>query len=183
MSASKDGAVPLEGVTVGDAAGPSRIGQEVIPFTREFIVDRTYGARAGWALGMYVTIRGGNLLVGAIGVLIGLVILLAEGLDSIWWVMVLIGAFVVFALPLLLVAGGLVNQRSAPAGTRFRSGFGAERFAVEGPLISSTVAYTMYRRAVRHGDFVFLRQRANKQWGAWPGELFGDEDLARFPQN
>lgn len=157
--------------------------EETIPFTREFTVDGTYGARAGWALGIYLTVRNGNLVVGLLGVLLGVVILVVQGPGSVWWVLMLIGTFIALALPLLLVAAGLMSRRSAPAGTLFRSGFGEERFAVESPLVSSTVVYAMYRRAIRHGKFVFLRLRSNKQWGAWPGELFGDEDLARFPQN
>lgn len=70
--------------------------------------------------------------------------------------------------------------RSAPVGSRYALGLGENAMRLEGPLASSEVKYIAFRRVIVRGGFVFLQQRANKQYSVLPIELLPGADLDRL---
>ena len=94
-------------------------------------------------------------------------------LITLWGVLVLLYAFILIAL-----RRGM--SRSTPVSTRYALGLGDEAMRMEGPLVSSEVKYAAFRKVAVKKGFVFLQQRANKQYSALPTELLPGSDLDRL---
>ena len=157
---------------------------DAIPLTREYVVDERFPGRAAWALLKQHTFRRGMPWVGFAIILFGLALFALKPDDG-WFALVIAGLGVLSTLvlpALIYVTVQRVARRQFPIGSVLRTGFGAERFAVESPTLSATLDYSMFTDTQRRGDFVFLRQASTKAWGLYPGVLFSDEDLARFPR-
>lgn len=154
---------------------------EAPPLTREYTIDTRFAARAG-SVAAGQTLRTPWPWLGlATAALAGTLVL--YGVSFMGWVagfLVLVGV----SIPLLAYfTMRRIAQRQFPPGTVLKIGFGDEFVSTQTPLESSTTAYSAYSGANRRGDIVLLRQRASKAWGIVPGQLFTDEDLARFPQD
>lgn len=67
---------------------------------------------------------------------------------------------------------------SIPTGSLIAIGFRDETVASRGPQGHGEVNYSVYQSVDRRGDFVFLRQRGMRSYGALPAELFTPESLA-----
>lgn len=157
--------------------------QAPIPYTREFVVDAGYATRVSRAVVLDLWVRRPTMYIGIVAIVLAVLLVTSRPDESAWLLLLVIGVLFVFVLPVVaVVAGGRALRKQAPVGSRFRSGFASDRFVIDGPSATSALAYSLYRGSRRKGEFVYLRMRANRRWVAFPGQLFGDEDLARFPQ-
>ena len=154
-----------------------------IPLTREFVVDERFPGQAAWALVKQHSFRRGMPWLGFGIIAFGILFVALKPGEWFGWVIVGLGLLSTVILPaVIFFSVRRVARRQYPDGSRLRTGFGTERFAVDSPSLSATLDYSMYSAVRRRGDFVFLRQASTKAWGLYPGVLFSDEDLARFPQ-
>lgn len=67
---------------------------------------------------------------------------------------------------------------SIPAGSLLTIGFRDTTIASKGPQGNSEVNYSVYQSVEARGNFVFLRQRGIRLYGALPAEMFSTESLA-----
>jgi hypothetical protein len=151
------------------------------PLDREHTVDEGFAGRAA-AVMAGESLRSPWPWIGLATAALAMALALLGA--EIMWVIVVIALLGTVLLPFLtyfLVRR--IARRQFPPGSVLRIGFGDEYVSTQSPLESSTTAYSMYSGAKRRGDFVLLRMRANNAWGIVPGQLFTDEDLARFPQS
>ena len=154
---------------------------EAIPLTREFTVDPGFATRVSFALVKRYFVRRPTTWIG-LGFILVAVALAIMGADVMWIVvLVLLVATIVFPV-LVFLAGRRQVRRQFPVGTVMRTGFGPTRFTNAAPGFTSSVDYTYYSQAERDGEFVALRRVTPKTWVLFPGVLFGEEDIARFPQ-
>ncbi|CAN5253396.1 hypothetical protein BH11ACT3_BH11ACT3_11900 [soil metagenome] len=154
---------------------------EQIPLTREFTVDEGYATKASWALTRRLVVQRATTWLGLIfaAVAVGLALL---GVDIMWWLALLLVVAVLVPIPLVFSSVRRGYRKSFPPGTVLQTGFGTTRFTNAAPQFTTTLDYTIYDAARREGDFVWLRRRDTKRgWSVFPGALFGDDDLARFP--
>jgi hypothetical protein len=152
------------------------------PLTGEFVVDAGYPARVA-AVTAGETLRTPWPWLGLATAVLGAGLALLGGPEWLW-IVAGVALFVALFLPLvtyLLIRQ--VGRRQFPPGSVLRIGFGDQFLSAQTPMESSTTAYATFSGAKRRGDFVLLRNRSNRAWSAVPGQLFTDEDLARFPQS
>jgi len=153
---------------------------DVIPLTREYTVDAGYTGRVAWVLVKRIFLRRPSTWLGAAAA-VGAIVLALLGVDPMWWVAgALVFVTVLFPAFVYLATRRAFSKRF-PVGTLLATGFGEQRFRSDGPNFSSNINYTFFSRAERDGEFVALKQVTPKAWSYFPGVLFGDEDLARFP--
>ena len=153
-----------------------------IPLTREYVTDERFPGRAAWALVRQTFFRRTMPWTGILIIVFGVAFVALKPGEGFGWAIAGLGVLATVVLPAIAYFGvRRVARRQYPTGSRLRTGFG-DRFAVESPNLSATVDYSTYSAVKRRGDFVFLRQASTKSWGLYPGALFGDDDLARFPQ-
>jgi hypothetical protein len=152
-----------------------------IALTREFTVDAGYAGRVARAVTKRFLLRRPTTWL-ELGVIAIAVLLALLGVTIMWWFAGLITLLVLLIPAALYFPSRRAFARRFPAGTVLRMGFGETRFRNDGPDFSSTVDYALYSKAERDGDFVALRQGPTRTWSYFPGTLFADQDLARFPQ-
>lgn len=154
---------------------------EPVPYTASYTVDPGFPARAARANARMVLLRGPWLWVGVGFVLLGFAVV---GLDAPTYAAIAIafGVLFVVALPLILLVGGRRTfARQLPPGSVLQAGFGDQTFSTSGPQGSSVILYDAFSSSRRSGDLVLLKARASRKWSLYPGALFSDADLARFP--
>ena len=158
---------------------------ELLRFERSFTTDANYPGKVTRGLFRYLVLRPTRLIAPGIVLIIFVVLAVANGIagDPSTATLVVPGAYVL----LFVLLYGLIYLRTArvmrmriPAGSIFAIGFRNETFLLRSPQVSSEVAYTYYRSAVRRGDFIVLRARATRAASLVPAEIFTDESLAYF---
>jgi hypothetical protein len=168
---------------VDDASSlPDSTQPEQVPLTREFTVGEGYATKVSWALTRRLVVQRATTWLGL--VFAGLAVVLALlGIDVMWWVALVLVVAVVLPIPLVFLSVQRSYRNRFPVGTVLQTGFGETRFTNAAPQFTTTLEYTVYDAARREGDFVWLRRRDTKRgWSTFPGELFGDDDVARFPR-
>lgn len=154
---------------------------EAPPLTREYTIDARFAGRAAAIAVGQILRTPWTWIALATAAIAG--VLFVFGVSIMGWVAGFLLLFAVLIPVMAYVTMRRIAKRQFPPGTVLKIGFGDQFVSTQTPLESSTTAYSAYSGAKRKGEFVLLRQRASKAWGIVPGQLFTDEDLARFPQS
>jgi len=152
---------------------------EPVAFTRELKVDESYSKRVTWAI-YRDFLRRPSTWTAVPVVFVGVALSFVAPIMV--FASVLAAVALIVIVPMTYVNLRRSTWRTFRPGMVIRSGFGPDRFVTGSAEGSSTLVYSAIAGAERRGDFVRLRSRRTKHWLYYPGALFGDEDLARFPQ-
>lgn len=164
-------------------------------FEHAYVTDAGFVGRLARSVTARLFLRGPMVvmlgLLAGIGIVLLLVSLLglllaATGNVSVAEATPVLGgaAFVLgFAALLVLLSYALIRlqlRRAIPVGSIYELGFGADALRMRGPVNSSEMPYSTYRRARRRGQFVEIAGRRGVARVTLPAQLFPGTGLERL---
>jgi hypothetical protein len=152
---------------------------EEIGLTRRFVVDAGYRWRAGVIKAIDGFPRRWLFWLGAVILLILFFSPANDGKPAA--IAAVLALMLGFGLMSVIVTSIVIN-RAYPPGSVLEAGFGEREWVLQTSGCLTRLPYTAFSNARRRGEFVFMRVPGSRDWDLFPGPLFGDRDLVRFPK-